>query len=380
MVKVAAPFGRRPWGRLFALLTLAGTLVGTGVVGAAAATAPAATRLAAVRPVAHAVVSTSRCARNRAAGTIAFASPFGYDASVGILDVEEAQRLGYFSALCLKVAFVGAANNPYALVSSGAAQITGEGSAADTLQAVATGSRFTAIATFGNTSDYALLTRPGIRRLTQLAGKSLAYHGTALPVALTEMLQAAHVDLAKVHLVSDKSYDPFLLTQGKFDALQAYRSNEPITLRAAHQAFREYVPSAFGVRGTFNVQVVNSAFLAAHRSVVADFLRAELHAFNYCAAHAKACVAGEAKAAAVDGVPYDKTHNLAEWRFEVALARKHHLQGKGIGVQSFAEWRPEAAALLAHRIVSSLPLLAKVEDTTLAAALYKGAALVWPGS
>ena len=362
---------------------LGGGLVVAALVGALAATGSAATAPAApssrTRHVVPVLVSAARCAANRRAGTIVFASPFGYDASVGILDVEEAQRLGYFSSLCLKVAFVGAANNPYALVSSGAAQITGEGSAADTLQAVATGSRFTAIATFGDTSDYALLTRPSITRLSQLAGKSLAYHGTELPVALAEMLQAAHVDLAKVRLVSDKSYDPFLLTEGKFDALQAYRSNEPITLRAAHQAFREYVPSSYGVRGTFNVQVANTAFLHAHRGAVADFLRADLHAFDYCALHAAACVAGEGKAAAAAGVPYDARHSLAEWRFEVALARRHHLAGKGIGVQSLAEWQPEAAALLAHHLVHALPPLPGVEDTTLAASLYAGTARRWPG-
>lgn len=351
-------------------------------IGASACSAGAAARphAGAAAPAARHVASSARCARNAGVGTITFASPFGYDASVGILDVEEALRRGYFTALCLKVDFLGNASNPYQLVSSGAATITGEGSAADTLQAVATGSHFRAVATFGNTSDYALLTTPAITNLRQLAGKTVGYHGTQLPVALTEMLQAAKVDLAKVQFVSDKSYDPFLLTENKFDALQAYRSNEPITLRAAHQRFREYVPSSFGVQGTFNVQVVNDAFLRAHRAVVADFLRAELRAFDFCAVHAAACVAGEGKAAAAAGVPYDRTHNLAEWRFEVALAEQHHLPGRGIGVQSLAEWRPEATALLSHHLVTSLPPLASVEDTTLAAGLYQGTQLVWPGS
>ena len=372
--------GRRRRGRArgrVALAVLTAALVG-GTLSAASAA------MAAPRPpgalARQPAISAARCARNRAAGTITFASPFGYDASVGILDVEEAIRLGYFSALCLSVDFVGSAENPYALASSGAVTMTGEGSAADFLQAVATGSHLTAIATFGDVSDYALLTQPTIHNLRQLAGKTLAYHGTRLPMALTEMLQAAGVNLSRVDLVSDKSYDPFLLTEGKFDALQAYRSNEPITLRAAHKAFREYVPSSFGVRGTFNLQVVNTTFLRSHRAAVTDFLRAELHAFDYCATHAVTCVDGEAAAARAVGVPFQRAHSITEWRFEVALAEQHHLPGAGIGVQSFAEWRPEAAALLAHHIVTHLPPLSSVEDTALAASLYQGTQLRWPGS
>lgn len=323
------------------------------------------------------LIGAAACAANRAAGTIVFASPFGYDASAGILDVVEAQRLGYFSDLCLSVDFLGTATNAVGTVSAGAATITGEGSAADLLAADAVGDHLVGIATFGDTSDYALLTRPSITNLRQLAGKTLGYH-YVVPVAISEMLKAAGVDTAKVTFVNDTSYDPFLLTEGKFDALQAYQSNEPIALRAAHAAFREYVPASFGVKGTFNVQVVNATFLARHRQAVADFLLAELHAFDYCAVHQAQCIAGEAAAAKSAGVSYDSTHNLAEWRFEVALAEDHRLAGAGIGVESYAEWRPEADAVVAFHVVKAVPALAKVEDPALAASLYDKTTLRWP--
>ncbi len=326
-----------------------------------------------------ALISKARCASNRAAGPITFASPFGYDASAGILDVFAAQHLGYFATMCLDVRFVTSSATPIALVSSGRATITGEGSAADFLSAAANGANIVGIATYGDTSDYALLTWPSITNLRQLEGKTLAYH-SVMPVALTEMLQRAGVDLSKVIEVNDTSYDPLLLTEGKFAALQAYRSNEPITLRADHQAFREYVPSSYGVRGTFNVVVANASFLHRHRGALADFLRAELHAFDYCARHAQACIAAEAAQASAAGVDYNRAHNLAEWRFEVALALHHHLAGRGVGVESYAEWRPEVSALLAAHLIRHLPRLSQVEDPSLAASLYHGSRLVWPGS
>ena len=80
---------------------------------------------------------------------------------------------------------------------------------------------------------------------------------------LTEMLVKAGVDISKVHFVNDQTYDPLLLVHGSFDALQAYRSNEPITLRADHDRFTMWAPAQFGISGTFNVQVVNRRFLAA---------------------------------------------------------------------------------------------------------------------
>ncbi|HVB05599.1 MAG TPA: ABC transporter substrate-binding protein [Acidimicrobiales bacterium] len=355
----------RPSAALTALLTVAGLVTACGASASPARRAPAA-------------VSAAECAANRAAGTITFVSPFEFDASAGILDVYAAQHLGYFTALCLRVAFNPNLTfaSPYPLVSSGAATVTGEGSAADVLLQASNGVGFTAVATYGDTSDYALLTRAGISKLTQLAGKNLGYH-TTLPVVITEMLQKAGVDPAKVHEVNDTSFDPTVLVHGPYQALQAYQSNEPFTLDAAGDAkdFRTWTPAELGVRGTFNVQVVNSRFLRAHRQAVADFLRAEFHAFDYCAAHAPACVGYVAAAA---GKSYDRAHALKEWNYEVALSEQHTLSGQGVGVQSAAEWTPELQALVANKLVKKAPSLASAMDASLAASLYRGTQLIWP--
>jgi putative hydroxymethylpyrimidine transport system substrate-binding protein len=316
------------------------------------------------------------CTANKAAGTVHFASPFGYDASAGIIDVNAAERLGYFADLCLRVEFIDVPTSasPYALVSADAAQITGEGSAADAIVEEADGSNFVGISTYGDTSDYALLTRAGITKLTQLEGKVLAYH-TVLPVVLREMLVKAGANVSKVRLVQDPTYDPLLLVHGSFDALEAYQSNEPITLRADHEPFTMWTPAQFGISSTFNVQVANRKFLASHRGAVADFLRAEFRAFGYCTAHAATCVGYLAEA---QGPTFNLAHGEAEWRVESALALDHHLAGRGIGVETVAEWAPEAAAVLRYKLVRKPVDLAGAEDTSLAGSLYRGTRLVWP--
>jgi putative hydroxymethylpyrimidine transport system substrate-binding protein len=325
-------------------------------------------------------ISAARCSANRAAGPMTFISAFGYDASVGILDVYAAQQLGYFRQLCLNVVFD--ANLSFAPsapeVAAGAATITGEGSAADALKAIGNGAALTAISTFGNTSDYALLTRRSITNLRQLAGQTLGYHAP-IPVVLSEMLTKAKVDVAKVHEVNDTSFDPTVLINGPYDALQAYQSNEPLTLEAGGYGkdFRTWKPSQFGIGGTFNVQVVNTAFLKAHRGAVRDFLRAELHAFDYCATRASTCVGYVAKAA---GSSYNVAHEIKEWQFETALATRHALPGKGIGVESTSEWVPASSALVRYHLVPAPVDLSVAEDTALASSLYAGRTLIWPGS
>src|SRR5580698_720175 len=93
-----------------------------------------------------ALVSAAECAANRAAGTITYVSPFGFDASAGIIEVFAAEKLGYFADLCLKVRIITSAQNSAALVSAGTATTTSTGSAADFLVLAANGSHVTAVA------------------------------------------------------------------------------------------------------------------------------------------------------------------------------------------------------------------------------------------
>ena len=66
------------------------------------------------------------------------------------------------------------------------------------------------------------------------------------------------------------------------------------------------------------------------------------------------------------------------WALESKLALDHTLAGQGVGVQSAAEWQPEAKALTEYQIVKSVPSLSTWEDTSLAASLYHGKTLIWP--
>jgi NitT/TauT family transport system substrate-binding protein len=128
------------------------------------------------------------------------------------------------------------------------------------------------------------------------------------------------------------------------------------------------------------VEIFNRVFLSEHRSAATDFMRADLHAFDYCVQHAARCINIEAGYARESGATYDVSHEEAVWALESKLAQDHTLPGQGVGVQSEAEWQPEAQALRQYQIVKSVPTLNTWEDTTLTASLYHGKTLIWPGA
>ncbi len=365
--------------RALAPLSLALAISGALMSAPVGASAPA------VKVGSGVLVSKAECAANRATGTITFVSPFGYDASAGIIDVVDAKQLGYFQQLCLTVALEvpSFSVSPYELVAAGQGTVTGEGSAADTMTGTAGGANLVAVATLGATSDYAIVTRPSITKLSQLNGKILGYH-TVLPVVLAEMLRRGGASLSKITQVNDTSYDPSILfnTQPGYSALQAYQSNEPLTLAAdgyrLGTGFREWTPAQFGVQGTFNVQVMNGSFLRRHPTAAADFLRAELHALDFCLGHETTCVTLEQGVAKAAGYSSNLSHALAEWKIEAGLIRKSALPGRGIGVQTASEWASEARAALSYGLVAHAPVLSRIENTTLAAGLYHGTTLIWP--
>jgi NitT/TauT family transport system substrate-binding protein len=325
----------------------------------------------------HGLVSAAECAANRDAGTITYVSPFGFDASAGIIEVFAADKLGYFSDLCLKVRIITSAQNAAELVSAGTATTTSTGSAADFLVLAANGSNVTAVATYGNASDYCIIAKPELTTLKDLEGHTLGYHFVEEAPDL-EMLRAAGVDLSKVKLVNTPDFDPNQIIQGRLDSVGCYQSNEPLTLRAEHAKFNEFTPAQFGVRGTYNVVFFNTDFLAAHSGAVSDFMRADLHAFDYCETHQAQCVSIEQGYAKTAGADFSVSHESAVWQVESALSKENTLPGSGIGVQSAAEWAPEAKEITRFGLAKDVPPLDKVENTALVAALYRGDTLIWP--
>jgi len=323
------------------------------------------------------LVSEDRCQRNRDAGTITYVAGYGYSASAGQLDVFLAEEMGYFDALCLDVEINAGGANGQQLVSSGRAQFTELGSASDVMLAVANSDSLTAIATYGTTSPFSIFAHEDIESLKDLEGKRLGYYINITPMALA-MLDAADVDVSAVELIKMTSYDPTVVPRGQIAAIVGYASNQPQILRARDFAFNEFFPADYGLEGTYNVMEINSGFLADHRAVAADFMRASLRVLHHCLDNEEECVRIISDLAEQNNqgsaFPYDQ--QMATWSVESDWVRE---SDKRIGVQQPSDWETEYELVQEYGDVESLPPLDSMMDTELVSSLYDEDGLIWPG-
>jgi|SRR5579875_569732 len=323
------------------------------------------------------LVSPSRCAANRAAGTITYLTGFGWEASVGILDPIAAQGLGYYSELCLRVHLEPGNGDPTSsgqLVAAGRVTLTELGSPADAIDDVAGTPSIPvdAIATYGNTTIDTLLTMPSVKNLRQLDGKTIGYKG-AMPPDITAMLEKAGVKISTLKEV-EVGYDPTILPRGQVQALTAYKSNEPVQLADDGYKVREWDPSSYGIKGAFNVLDVNRAWARAHPGPLEDFLRATFRAFGYCLSHAETCV----KFAAKYQPGYNVRQNVQRWKIESGLVERTLVAGHGVGYEDLAQWEPEYQLLQHFHLVHKAVDLGAIIDARYVDAIYRGRSLVWP--
>ncbi len=325
-----------------------------------------------------AIVDAETCARNQAVGTITYISGYGYSASAGQLDVFLAEELGYFDALCLDVEINASGANGQQLVAAGQAQFSALGSASDVMLSAANSRNLTAIATYGTEPPFSIFANERIQSLTDLEGGTLGYFINLTPIA-SAMLDAAGVDVSKVELVKMTNYDPTVVPRGQVDAIVGYASNQPQTLRALGEPFTEFFPRDFGVGGTYNVMEVNSQFLAEHREVVADFMRASLKALRFCLDEADECIDILARMAEEggQGAAFPRDQLERTWAVESEWVRTS--AGGNPGVQTEAMWQPEYELVLRYGGVDALPALSEMMDVDLVADLYDGDELIWPG-
>ncbi|MGC8628210.1 MAG: ABC transporter substrate-binding protein [Acidimicrobiales bacterium] len=323
------------------------------------------------------LVSPARCRANHDAGTITYLTGFGWQSSVGILDPVAAEAQGFYSQLCLQVLLKPGNGDPTStsqLVAAGRATVGELGSASDAITAAAGGIPVDAVATYGNMTASTLLTMPSITNLRQLDGKTIGYKG-AMPPIITAMLEKAGVNMKSLKEVA-VGYDPTILPRGQVQGLTAYKSNEPLQLEDDGYKIREWDPTSFGFRGTFNVLDVNRAWADAHTTTLEDFLRATFHAFYWCLSHGPTCI----NDAASHQAGYDVHQNLQRWRVESQEVTSTLVPGHGVGFEDQAQWQPEYHLLLADHLIARPVKLATVMDAAYVNAIYRGNTLQWPGS
>ncbi|TNM68474.1 ABC transporter substrate-binding protein [Streptomyces sp. NP160] len=327
------------------------------------------------------VIDADRCAQNRDAGTVTYLTGYQYQASTTILEAVAAESMGFFEDVCLDVQLQpgsGDTAQGAQLTAAGRAQLSGVGSAAEAMLAVAGGADVVGVATFGHVPIATLMTEPSVTDLTQLDGTTLGHKGS-LPAPLRAMLVTAGVDLDSVQQVK-VGYDPTVLVRGQVQSLTGYKSNEPLTLAAMGDQVTQWNPEDYGVVGSFGQLIANPAFAQAHPTAVQDFVRALLHAHEVCQTQLQQCVQAAAeKSGGSSG--FDVTHNEQVFTTESKLVADSTPAGEPIGYVDPAALTAEGQVLVGSGELESVPDPASVfDDSYLRAVVGSDGAVVWPSA
>lgn len=238
-------------------------------------------------------ISDERCAANKAAGKITYASSFDFSASASIVDVLVAKDKGYFDKMCLDVDLKpGFSTQNYALVAAGTAQFSSAGNYTEIINNSGDGANFVAVVDYGKVPVEGLVTKEGgATKLEDLKGKTIGVKGD-LPPSIVALL-AKHglkrgTDYQELLL---DGFDPVAQLDSAIDALPVYKSNEPGQLDAAGVKYNLFDPADDDIPGTFGLLYTSKDFAEKYPTAVQDFARAALHGMEDALADVDGAVA-----------------------------------------------------------------------------------------
>lgn len=357
----------KPFGHItaaLASLVLVGALAACGSSGTSGA------------PSGSKDISVARCAKNKVAGKITYMTGYHFQSSASILEVEAAQKLGWFKDLCLDVALqpgTGDTSQNGKLLASGQIQFSGLAEQ-DVIQDNANGIKVTGVSAYSDAGLDVLMTDPSLTDLKQLDGKTVGYKGY-FPPTIQSMMVEQGVDWGSLRKVV-VGYDPTVLTRGQVQALTGFASNEPNILKAAGHTVKVWQPADYGVPSSLGGIAVNPRFGKDHPTAVEDFLRAVFRAWEYCGdtANVDECL-GYGKSFA--GAQFDQAHEKAVWTTEFALAKANPLKTPyAVDLDNVAS----LAGLLSKYAGAKVdPAAAKADfDNSYATNVVKSGQVVWP--
>jgi ABC-type nitrate/sulfonate/bicarbonate transport system substrate-binding protein len=321
-------------------------------------------------------ISDQRCAANEAAGPITFLTGYFYQASAYILNTVSAEDLGYFDALCLDVEVrpgTGDTGENAQLLASGQVTFTGV-SEQNLIQARDNGIDIVGISTLSNVGLEVLMTDPEITDLRQLDGTTLGQKGD-MPPAVEAMLTDAGTDVSSIRQVV-VGFDPTILPRGQVDSLTGFISNEPNLLKVQGYDVTVWRPFDFGVPSSLGTIAVNPGFAAANPTAVADFMRASLHALEYCDDNTEECVEF---AAVRSGEGYDSEHNARIWRTESELVAQNQPAERPLGLVDTANVEAISEFLVDTGQIATAPAdVSSYFDNSFVESIYEGTTLIWP--
>ena len=325
-----------------------------------------------------------RCQANRDAGKMTFVTGFDFAAAAGIIDAIVADAQGYFEELCIDFEIQpGFAPSNGALVIEGQAQFGASGSFAELVaNNVAGEGDLVALLHWGRTAIEAIVLPEGsgIEDFAGLCGSLIGIKGD-LPYSLQASVALSGIDRTCFEEILLDGFDPVAHLDLGIDALPVYKSNEPNTLTNSGVPFTMLDPLDFDVPSSFGVTFTTQSMIEDNPGLVADMVRALVRAQEFAAANPDIAVenAFELIDAAGNPLYFAMAAERYRWGVESALIADLAPAGVGVGIPDLDLFGAEIDALVQAGVFESTPDWQSMVNADIAAGVYDGATLIWPG-
>jgi NitT/TauT family transport system substrate-binding protein len=292
-----------------------------------------------------------RCTANREAGTITFLTGFDFAAAASIVEVINADALGYYDELCLDVDIVASFSTAnYPLVASGQGQFASGGSFSEVVSfSVANDVDLVAISIAGATPIDSLMLKPGVlpdgtdlsdpvAAAAALAGTTIGVKGKLPPSLETLLLEAGLTRGADYETVPVEGFDPVahMALEG-IVGVPGWKSNEPGRLEREGVEFDLLDPTLADIPGSCGVIFTTREFIETYPTAAEDFVRATLRGLQAAIDNPQAAAEAAVELVLANGNPQflSPEGEIFRWATEAALISSRTAAGTVPGTPDF---------------------------------------------
>ena len=328
--------------------------------------------------------AAERCQANRDAGKMTFVTGFDFAASAGIIDAIVADAQGYFDELCIDFEIQpGFAPSNGALAIEGKAQFGASGSFAELVaNNIAGEGDLVALLHWGRTAIEAIVLPEGsaIEDFADLCGSLIGIKGD-LPYSLQASVALSGIERGCFEEILLDGFDPIAHLELGIDALPVYKSNEPNTLTSNGVAFTMLDPLDFDVPSSFGVTFTSQSMIDNNPGLVADVVRALIRGQAFAAANPDIAVANAFELIDAAGNPlyFAMEAERYRWGVESGIIADLAPAGVGVGTPDLDLFSAEIDALVHAGVFETMPDWQSMVNTAIAASVYDGTTLIWPG-
>ncbi len=234
---------------------------------------------------------------------------------------------------------------------------------------------FVSVAVFGHEGDHALmvLEDSGIDDISDLEGKLVGYKGGEEPPWLLAMLVDADLTIDNVKLVQ-VGFDPRVLLpdygEGRVDALQVFKSNEPDILTRQGYKVRVFKPEDYDVHFLGQTYVTHQDFVKNDPEMVRNFVRATMKGLDYALDPANKDEVTDIimKYAGADA---DRGHNEFIWQTEIQYVQSDTTKEVGLGYASDEEWQTMMDVMVSFGAIEKPLDVDRIWDPQFVESIYK---------